>query len=133
MKLASSAASFLATWGPMWSKSNPRAGSPAGMSDHSSPTSDVILEPSPPVFRESLRLDYEALREKNAWLIMCALTPFGQTGPWRDYLSSDLLHMAAGAEMASSGYDEADVPNAPPTAPGGGNAWHMGCHFAYMA
>ena len=35
--------------------------------------------------------------------------------------------------MASSGYDEADVPNAPPIAPGGGNAWHMGCHFAYMA
>jgi benzylsuccinate CoA-transferase BbsE subunit len=64
---------------------------------------------------------------------MCALTPFGQTGPWRDYLSSDLLHMAAGGEMASSGYDEADVPNAPPIAPGGGNAWHMGGHFAYMA
>jgi len=64
---------------------------------------------------------------------MCALTPFGQTGPWRDYLSSDLLHMAAGGEMASSGYDEADVPNAPPIAPGGGNAWHTACHFAYMA
>jgi benzylsuccinate CoA-transferase BbsE subunit len=64
---------------------------------------------------------------------MCSLTPFGQTGPWRDYLSSDLLHMAAGGEMASSGYDEADVPSAPPIAPGGGNAWHMGCHFAYMA
>ena len=64
---------------------------------------------------------------------MCSLTPFGQTGPWRDYLSSDLLHMAAGGEMASSGYDEADVPNAPPIAPGGGNAWHMGGHFAYMA
>ena len=35
--------------------------------------------------------------------------------------------------MASCGYDEADVPNAPPIAPGGGNAWHMGCHYAYMA
>jgi crotonobetainyl-CoA:carnitine CoA-transferase CaiB-like acyl-CoA transferase len=41
--------------------------------------------------------------------------------------------MAAGGEMASSGYDQTDVPNAPPIAPGGGNAWHMGCHFAYMA
>ena len=64
---------------------------------------------------------------------MCSLTPFGQTGPWRDYLSSDLLHMAAGGEMASCGYDEADVPEAPPIAPGGGNAWHMGCHFTYIA
>jgi crotonobetainyl-CoA:carnitine CoA-transferase CaiB-like acyl-CoA transferase len=96
-------------------------------------TSDVILETFRPGFLASLGLDYESLRKQNSRLIMCALTPFGQTGPWRDYLSSDLLHMAAGGEMASSGYDEADVPNAPPVAPGGGNAWHMGCHFAYMA
>jgi benzylsuccinate CoA-transferase BbsE subunit len=96
-------------------------------------SSDIILETFRPGFLASLGLDYESLRNQNARLIMCALTPFGQTGPWRDYLSSDLLHMAAGGEMASSGYDEADVPNAPPIAPGGGNAWHMGCHFAYMA
>jgi crotonobetainyl-CoA:carnitine CoA-transferase CaiB-like acyl-CoA transferase len=35
--------------------------------------------------------------------------------------------------MASSGYDEENVPGAPPIAPGGGNAWHMGCHFAAIA
>jgi len=64
-------------------------------------------------------LDYESLREQNSRLVMCFPDPFGQTGPWRDYLSSDLLHMAAGGEMASSGYDEADVPNAPPIAPAG--------------
>lgn len=96
-------------------------------------TADVILETFRPGFLASIGLDYRALSERNRRLILCALTPFGQTGPWRDYLSSDLLHMAAGGEMASSGYDEADVPNAPPIAPGGGNAWHTGCHFAYMA
>jgi benzylsuccinate CoA-transferase BbsE subunit len=95
--------------------------------------SDVILETFRPGFLASLALDHETLCKQNPRLIMCSLTPFGQTGPWRDYLSSDLLHMAAGGEMASSGYDEADVPSAPPIAPGGGNAWHMGCHFAYMA
>jgi crotonobetainyl-CoA:carnitine CoA-transferase CaiB-like acyl-CoA transferase len=95
--------------------------------------SDVILEIFRPGFLACLGLDYECLHKQNPRMIMCALTPFGQTGPWRDYLSSDLLHMAAVGEMASSGYDEADVPNAPPIAPGGGNAWHMGCHFAYMA
>jgi crotonobetainyl-CoA:carnitine CoA-transferase CaiB-like acyl-CoA transferase len=73
------------------------------------------------------------LCDQNPRLVMCSLTPFGQTGPWRDYLSSDLLHMAAGGEMASCGYDEADAPGAPPIAPGGGNAWHIGCHFAYIA
>ena len=94
---------------------------------------DVILETFRPGLLAPLGLDYGALSEQNPGLIHCALTPFGQTGPWRDYLSSDLLHMAAGGEMASCGYDEADVPNAPPIAPGGGNAWHMGCHFAYIS
>jgi len=35
--------------------------------------------------------------------------------------------------MASSGYDPEDVPDAPPIAPGGGNAWHIGGHYAYIA
>jgi len=96
-------------------------------------SADIFLETFRPGFMASLGLDYEFLRRQNSRLIMCALTPFGQTGPWRDYLSSDLLHMAAGGEMASCGYDEVDVPNAPPIAPGGGNAWHMGCHYAYIA
>jgi benzylsuccinate CoA-transferase BbsE subunit len=96
-------------------------------------TADVILETFRPGYLASLRLDYASLRQDNPGLILCALTPFGQTGPWRDYLSSDLLHMAAGGEMASCGYDESDVANAPPIAPGGGNAWHMGCHYAYMS
>jgi crotonobetainyl-CoA:carnitine CoA-transferase CaiB-like acyl-CoA transferase len=94
---------------------------------------DIILETFQPGHLASLELDYESLNEENSGLILCALTPFGQTGPWRDYRSSDLLHMAAGGEMASCGYDEVDAPNAPPIAPGGGNAWHMGCHFAYIS
>src|SRR5467141_3886842 len=80
-------------------------------------TSDVILETFRPGFLASVGLDYESLRKQNSRLIMCALTPFGQTGPWRDYLSSDLLHMGAGGERASSGYDEAEVANAPPIDP----------------
>ena len=96
-------------------------------------SADVILETFRPGVLAALGLDHESLQEQNPGLIHCALTPFGQTGPWRNYLSSDLPHMAAGGEMASCGYDEADVPNAPPIAPGGGNAWHMGCHFAYIA
>jgi crotonobetainyl-CoA:carnitine CoA-transferase CaiB-like acyl-CoA transferase len=96
-------------------------------------TADVILETFRPGYLSSLGCDYAALSQQKPGLVLCSLTPFGQTGPWRDYLSSDLLHIAAGGEMASSGYDEEDAPNAPPIAPGGGNAWHMGCHFAYMA
>jgi benzylsuccinate CoA-transferase BbsE subunit len=96
-------------------------------------TADVILETFRPGHLAALGFDYASLHERNPRLILCALTPFGQTGPWRDYISSDLLHMAAGGEMASCGYDQVDVPDAPPIAPGGGNAWHMGCHFATIA
>ncbi len=96
-------------------------------------TADVILETFRPGYLASLGLDHATLCQANPGLILCSLTPFGQTGPWRDFLSSDLLHMAAGGEMASCGYDAADAPNAPPIAPGGGNAWHMGCHFAYIS
>ena len=96
-------------------------------------TADVILETFPPGYLLSLGLGYAELAAPNPGLIMCALTPFGQTGPWRDYATSDLLHMAAGGQMASCGYDAADVPDAPPIAPGGGHAWHMGCHYAYIA
>src|SRR5215475_4090037 len=96
-------------------------------------TADLILETFPPGHLASLGLSYQALSAQNPRLIMCSLTPFGQTGPWRDYQSSDLLHMAAGGQMASCGYDEVDVPDAPPIAPGGGNAWHMGGHFGCIA
>jgi benzylsuccinate CoA-transferase BbsE subunit len=96
-------------------------------------TADVIFETFQPGYLDTLGVGAARLRADNPSLIVCSLTPFGQTGPWWNYRSSDLLHMAAGGEMASCGYDEADVPNAPPIAPGGGNAWHMGCHYAYMA
>ncbi|HET7881796.1 MAG TPA: CoA transferase [Acetobacteraceae bacterium] len=94
---------------------------------------DVVLETFAPGFLAAHGLGYKAMAPDNTGLIMCSLTPFGQTGPWRDYLSADLLHMAAGGEMASCGYDTSDAPDAPPIAPGGGNAWHMGCHYAMMA
>lgn len=96
-------------------------------------TADVVLETFPPGYLPSLGLGYDDLKQANPRLVMCSLTPFGQTGPWSNFATSDLLHMAAGGQMASCGYDEADVPNAPPIAPGGGNAWHMGCHYAYIA
>ncbi|MDA0988854.1 MAG: CoA transferase [Chloroflexi bacterium] len=92
---------------------------------------DVIFETFKPGYMASLGLGYEELKKNNPGLIMCSLTDFGQTGSWKDYLSSDLLHLAAGGQMARCGYD--DVPDAPPIAPGGGQAWHMGSHFAYIA
>jgi crotonobetainyl-CoA:carnitine CoA-transferase CaiB-like acyl-CoA transferase len=97
------------------------------------PQADIILETYPPGYLPSLGLGYEEMSALNSRLIMCSLTPFGQTGPWRDYQTADLLQLAAGGQMGCCGYDPEDVPEAPPIAPGGGNAWHIGGHFAYIA
>ena len=94
---------------------------------------DVILETYRPGYMASLGLGYDDLKKDNPRLVMCSLTPFGQDGPWKDYATSDLLHLAAGGQMAGCGYTEEEEPDAPPIAPGGGQAWHMGSHFAMMA
>ena len=93
---------------------------------------DVVIETFAPGHLDGLGLGYSALSRDNPGLVLCSITPFGQTGPWRDWRTTDLLHMAAGGEMASCGYDEGDAPGAPPIAPGGGNAWAMGSHYAYI-
>ena len=96
-------------------------------------TAGLVLESYPAGRLPELGLGYETLSAGNPGLIMCSVTPFGQDGPWRDYRTSDLLHLGAGGQMASSGYDPEDVPGALPIAPGGGNAWHIASHYAYMA
>lgn len=96
-------------------------------------TADVLLETNPPGYLPSLKLGPDELRGANTKLIYCSLTPFGQDGPWHGYKTTDLLHMAGGGQMASSGYDEDELPDAPPIAPGGGNAWHIGSHYALLA
>ena len=94
---------------------------------------DIVLETLRPGRLPSLGLGYQDLKELNPRLIFCSLTPFGQTGPWRDFVTSDLLHLAVGGQMGCCGYDEEDVPDAPPIAGGGGQAWHIGCHYANIA
>ena len=96
-----------------------------------SKTADVIIETFEPGYLDSLELGYDSLKKDNKSLIFCSITPFGQNGPWRDFKTSDLLHLAAGGQMGSCGYD--DIDGAPPIAPGGGQAWHMGSHYASMA
>ena len=46
---------------------------------------DVLVEDNPPKVMKELGLDYESLKDINPRLIMVSITPFGQTGPYRDY------------------------------------------------
>ncbi|MSQ28103.1 MAG: CoA transferase [Dehalococcoidia bacterium] len=91
---------------------------------------DVVLETFRPGYLPGLGLGYEALSAGHDGLIMCSLTPFGQTGPYRDFLASDLISLAMGGPMASCGYD--DIPGAPPIRGNGYQGYQTGSHFAFM-
>ncbi|MDY6893614.1 MAG: CoA transferase [Chloroflexota bacterium] len=53
---------------------------------------DILVESSHPGVLEELGLGYETLIQLNPRLIMTSITPFGQTGPYRDYKSCDLVN-----------------------------------------
>jgi len=58
---------------------------------------DVLIEDRPPGEMADLGLDYAALSALNPRLVVTSITPFGQTGPYRDYKSHHLnLYHASG-------------------------------------
>ena len=85
--------------------------------------SDVLLESHPPGYLDGLGLGYDALKEINPGLVMTSITPFGQTGPYRDWKASDLVHLAMGGVMMLTGYDPTPEGeyDTPPVAP---QMWH---------
>lgn len=62
-------------------------------------------------------------------LIWCSLTPFGLSGPWRDWASNDLIDLALGGPMASSGYDDHTLP---PIRSGGDHSLWIGGEYAVV-
>lgn len=83
---------------------------------------DVLLESLPPGAAASHGLDPAALAAEHPRLVVASVSPFGQTGPWRDFAATDLTQIALGGPMASCGYDEEDAPGAPPIRPDGHHA-----------
>lgn len=59
---------------------------------------DVLIEANPPAKMEKLGFTYENLSKNNPGLIMTSITPFGQTGPYRDYKGNDLISAHVGGE-----------------------------------
>jgi len=52
---------------------------------------DILVDNNPPREVEELGFNYESLKKLNPRLVMTSITPFGQTGPYRDYKSCDLV------------------------------------------
>lgn len=57
---------------------------------------DVFVHNVPPARACSLGLDYERLSAVNPKLIVVAISPYGQDGPYRDYKAYDINTQAAG-------------------------------------
>ncbi len=64
---------------------------------------DLIVENFRPGVMDRLGLSLEALQTLNPKLVMTSISNFGQSGPYRDYKSSDLLVYGMGGEMNSTG------------------------------
>ena len=73
---------------------------------------DVIVEDNPPGALTRLGLGYEQLSELNPGLIMTSITPFGQTGPYRDYKAYPLnsIHSSGEGYVTPSGTPFRDRP-----------------------
>ena len=65
---------------------------------------DVLVETSKPGTMKGLGLDYETLKAIRPELIMCSITPFGQTGPYAQWnASSDIVPFAMSGPMYEMG------------------------------
>ena len=71
--------------------------------------SDFLLESFPVGYMESIGLGYERLAELNPRIIHTSITPFGDTGPGRNYKAADIVSWAAGGPMFLMG-DEGRPP-----------------------
>ncbi|MBI2846413.1 MAG: CoA transferase [Chloroflexi bacterium] len=69
-------------------------------------TAHFLVESFPAGHMDSLGLGYSALGGANPALIMAAITPFGQTGPYASYKGTDLICMGMGGLMYVSGEPE---------------------------
>jgi len=64
---------------------------------------DVLVENFSPSESERLGLIYLSLSSANPDLVLTSITPFGQSGPYRDFLATDIVTCAMSGLMYHSG------------------------------
>ena len=75
---------------------------------------DVVLESFRPGVLDRLGVGYERLRERNPGLVYCAITGYGQEGPYRDRSGHDLNYIGLTGLLGLTG-----ERGGPPIQPGG--------------
>jgi len=74
---------------------------------------DVVLEGFRPGVAARLGIDYERLRDDNPRLVYCAISGYGQDGPYRDRVGHDVNYLAQAGVLEYVGTE-----GAPPVIPG---------------
>ena len=64
---------------------------------------DVVMESFSPGVMDAFGLGYDALREVNPRLVMCSLSTYGQTGPYRDWKATDMTMYALAGSLKTMG------------------------------
>ncbi len=64
---------------------------------------DVVIESFDPGYLDGLGLGYSKLSQINPHVVMASITPFGQTGPYRDYRGPDIVVNALSGFMNANG------------------------------
>jgi CoA:oxalate CoA-transferase len=67
---------------------------------------DVLVENFKPGEMANLGLDFTRLEKIQPALVMASITPFGQTGPYRNYAASSITSYAMGGQMYVCGQPE---------------------------
>ena len=70
---------------------------------------DFVVESFSPGYLEQLGLGYSGLKEENPRIIVASITPFGQEGPYKDFIGPDIIIQSLGGML-----DLCGDPDRPP-------------------
>ncbi len=75
-------------------------------------SADIFVENNSPKIMKELKLSYRYVKQINPRIIMTSITPFGQTGPYKDYNGSELVttHMGVVGNISTREADISDEP-----------------------
>ena len=88
-------------------------------------TADIVIETGAPGHLDGRGLGYAAMATRNPRTTLVSITPFGQTGPYRDFRASDLIAQALGGMVYVNGFAAAA-----PLQGFGLQAYHSACAYA---
>ncbi|HEY6421503.1 MAG TPA: CaiB/BaiF CoA-transferase family protein, partial [Candidatus Binataceae bacterium] len=87
-----------------------------------------IVESFAPGTIAAMGLSWEVMHRENPALVLCSIAPFGQTGPYRDFVADDTVLTALSGMLYVNGF-----PGHQPVRPLGLQAYHSASYYGAIA